>query len=432
VIGREVPPTAGLPLRWSDFVPSARGESLETGLARFLAVPAVQVECSGTASFLVSLEALKERSGRRTVVIPAYTCPLVPLAVARAGLRIRLCDTAADRFDFDLDALEAACDGDTLCVVPTHLGGAVADLEPVLEIARARGAYVIEDAAQALGATLHGKHVGTIGDVGFYSFARGKGLTLFEGGAWVARDSALREELERTRRKRIPRASMIEARRLVELVGYAASYRPALLGLVYGFPLRYWLRRGDPARAVGDVADSIPLHRVSAARKRIGASALPRLRPWLAAARERGEERARRIGEIEGIDVVVGAEASRGTWPFLMVLFRSASACEMALRDLWTARLGVTRLFVHDLTGYRFLETAVPRADVPKARSFAARCLTVSNSPWLSDTEFERIVEVLTEAAERQRSVLRASTSFSFSARWAARSSPRWAGGSRD
>ena len=87
---------------------------------------------------------------------------------------------------------------DTLAVIPTHLGGVVANLEPVLEIAERAGACVLEDAAQALGATWHGRPVGTVGEIGCYSLSRGKGLTLYEGGCCVARDDELRAAIART------------------------------------------------------------------------------------------------------------------------------------------------------------------------------------------------------------------------------------------
>jgi perosamine synthetase len=169
----EVPPTAGLPLQWSDLIGLTTEPDLGPALAAFLGVESVGVACSGTASLIVALETLMRRSGRRTVVIPAYTCPLVPLAIAYVGLKVRLCDLSPDRFDFDPDALAAACDGDTLAVVPTHLGGMVANLEPVFETAKHAGAFVVEDAAQALGATWRGQPVGTLGDIGIFSFSRG-------------------------------------------------------------------------------------------------------------------------------------------------------------------------------------------------------------------------------------------------------------------
>lgn len=399
MIGRELPPTAGLPTRAADFLPWTPRESLEQGLARFLGVPEVAIECSGTAALVVALECLKRRSARRTVVIPAYTCPLVPLAVERAGLRVALCDTAPDGFDLDPASLARAAGDDALAIVPTHLGGAVADLDPVLDAARRAGAFVIEDAAQSLGASWRDRPVGTVGDVGFFSLARGKGLTLFEGGVLVARDPALRRELAATSRGIVPRRPIFEAWRMLQLAGYAASYRPALLGLVYGLPLRYWLARGELERAVGDDAGDIPIHRVSALRKRIGAAGLARLADWLRDAAGRGERRAAELDRIDGVRVVRGARDGVPTWPFVMVLFESAAACERALAELWRCGLGVTRLFVRDLASYRFLERIVPRGSVPNARSFAMRCLTVSNSPWVSDADFARVVESLRSAA---------------------------------
>ena len=99
----EVPPTAGLPLKWSDLIGLGSEPDLGRALATFLGVESVGVTCSGTASLIVALETLKRRSVRRTVVIPAYTCPLVPLAVAYVGLEVKVCDLSPNRFDFDPD-----------------------------------------------------------------------------------------------------------------------------------------------------------------------------------------------------------------------------------------------------------------------------------------------------------------------------------------
>jgi perosamine synthetase len=395
---RELPPTAGLPLRWRDFLPTGGGLDFETALARFLNVPAVQVECSGTACLVIALETLKRVSARRTVVIPAYTCPLVPMAVARAGLRVRLCDTRKDRFDFDPDALSAACDSDTLCIVPTHLGGLVADLAPVLEIARRIGATVVEDAAQSLGATWKGRPVGTIGDIGFYSLARGKGLTLYEGGVLTARDEAMRRALMKTRDELVRPRPILELIRLGQLFGYRLGYHPAALRLTYGLPLRYWLKRSDPVRAVGDAfGTDIPLHRIGLWRKKIGASAFKRLPSVLMENAERGRRRAKQLDGIRGLRVVNDLPRTHGTWPFLMVLFETEAACEQALSRLWCSGLGVTRLYVSDLSGYADLRDIVPGPPGPNARSFSHRCLTISNSAWVSDAEFSEICEALAD-----------------------------------
>jgi perosamine synthetase len=396
---RELPPTAGLPLRWRDFLPRRDGVDFETGLARFLNVPAVQVECSGTSCLVIALETLKRLSSRRTVVVPAYTCPLVPLAVARAGLRVRLCDTRMDRFDFDPDALSAACDSDTLCIVPTHLGGAAADLAPVLEIARHVGAYIVEDAAQALGATWRGRPLGMIGDIGFYSLGRGKGFTLYEGGVMVARDEAIRKMLVETSTRLVSERPFFEWFRLVQLIGFRLGYHPAVLYLIYGLPLRYWLKKGDLLRASGDPFKwNIPLHPMGAWRRRIGAAALQRLPVAVMENTERGRRRAKQLENVQGLRVINELPQSHGTWPFLTVLLETKEVRDRAFSRLGSSGLGVTRLFIRDLTGYPDLHEIVPTAPVPNASSLAERCLTITNSPWLSETEFSFICETLGQA----------------------------------
>ncbi|MBI3610150.1 MAG: DegT/DnrJ/EryC1/StrS family aminotransferase [Nitrospirae bacterium] len=395
------------------------GLDFEAALAGFLKVPAVQVECSGTACFLIALETLKRLSARRTVIIPAYTCPLVPLAVAQAGLRVRLCDTRKDRFDFDADALSASCDSDTLCIVPTHLGGLTADLAPVLEIAQRIGAYVVEDAAQALGATWQGRSVGTIGDIGFYSLARGKGLTLYEGGVLVARDEPLRTALAETARGLIPVRPFTEGIRQVQLIGYRLGYHPVGLRLTYGLPLRYWLKKGDPMRAVGDTfSQDIPLHRMGAWRKRIGASALQRLPAALMENAERGRRRAKNLEGVHGLRVINDLSRSNGTWPFLMVLLDTREARDRALSRLWPSGLGVTRLFIRDLTGYPDLREIVPAVPMPNASSLAERCLTITNSAWLSEAEFSDIDETLADTISnpsiRPKSIVRSRSGAGF------------------
>jgi perosamine synthetase len=399
MIAREYPPTAGLPLRWSDFggIPP---ESLEDGLAGFVGVPETQIECSGTASLVVALETLKRLSRRKTVVITAYTCPLVPLAVHRCGLKIRVCDIEKERFDFDSSALNGAVDGDTLCIIPAHLGGGVSNLEAALEIAKRAGAFVVEDATQSLGATWRGHAAGSWGDIGFFSLGAGKGLTIYKGGFLIARDLAIRAELRETSREIVVRDPAAEILRFIELVGYRLLYNPVGLRFAYGAHLRRWLARGRPERAVGDeFGDVIPLHTISTIRKNIGARALPRLRDAIAGNVLRAQTRMATLENIPGLTVIRDLPDSSGAWTFLMVLFDSERACTAALAKLWTAGLGVTKLFVHELTGYEFLKEIVPAAETPNARSFAARHLTITNSSWLGDEEFARIVRVLLDVS---------------------------------
>jgi dTDP-4-amino-4,6-dideoxygalactose transaminase len=398
---REIPPTAGLPLQWRDFLPRGNAESLETALSAFLQVPAVQLECSGTAALVIALTTLKRMSNRRSVVIPAYTCPLVALAVIRCDLQPVVCDLQKNSFELCPQSLEIACNGDTLAIIPTHLGGRVADLDTVSDIAQRHGVWIIEDAAQSLGATYRGQHVATIGDIGFSSLAVGKGLTLYEGGLLVARETFMREALRATSARTVPYRSVWEARRLAQLCAYAMLYRPATLRFAYGMPLRRAVKQGRLIDAVGDdLPTRIPLHRVGAVRRMIGANASIRLPSFLESRSEEAIARKKNLETISGLTVIGDAEGGQGIWPFLIVLMPTERARDAALARLWTAGLGVSRLFIHALPDYPRLGDQFGAPDVSNARDFAARTLTISNSHWLREPDFLTIRSVLADVID--------------------------------
>ena len=185
-------------------------------------------------------------------------------------------------------------------------------------------------------------------------------------------------------------------RRALELMGYALAYRPSLLPLAYGRPLRKALAAGDPVAAVGDdFGPDIPLHTVSAWRQAVGARALPRLSAFVETTRAQARHRVARLRQLRGVTVFADAPGHQGTWPFLLLTLPTEGARDQALRQLWTAGLGVSRLFIHALPDYGYLRGIVDDAPLPNARDFAARSLTVTNSPWLDDAAFESICQVL-------------------------------------
>ncbi|UPG93569.1 DegT/DnrJ/EryC1/StrS family aminotransferase [Luteibacter aegosomatissinici] len=390
---REAPPTAGLPLGITDLGGEVRAP-LTALAAQWLGVEEAQLECSGTAALTVALTALSGHArSRRDVVIPAFTCPLVPLAIRRAGLEPRLVDLRAGHFDMDPVRLAEACNERTLAIVPTHLGGRVADVATAKAVAAATGAYVVEDAAQAFGAFLDGRAAGTHGDVGFFSLAAGKGLSIFEGGLLVARDDAVRDSIRRTSRRIAGWHPGWELRRTLELAGYAAFYRPRGLGMAYGGPLRRALRRGDLLGAAGEhFGMDFPLHRVGRWRRAVGARAFHRLPLFIETTTTQARARVPALASIPGVHVY---SDDSGTWPYLMLLLPDESTRDAVLQRLWASRHGVARMFVHALPDYPYLAPMAGGDDVPNAREFAARTLTVTNSPWLDDASFEHVCAVI-------------------------------------
>jgi hypothetical protein len=234
--------------------------------------------------------------------------------------------------------------------------------------------------------------------MGFYSLGVGKGLTIYGGGVVVARDEDLRRQLRATSAEIAPYRLAWEVRRLLELLGYFALYRPAGLGLAYGLPLRRKLKKGKLIEAVGDdCSPDIPLHRVGAWRKMIGASALERLPAFLDATAAQAMYRKRQLDQISGISVMHDVAGNIGTWPFFQVLMPTQQARDQALAHLWHKGLGIGRLYIHALPDYQYLASMFSNSVTPNARDFAARMLTISNSPWLDEDDFMHICSVLEE-----------------------------------
>ena len=150
---------------------------------------------SGLDALILALEALDVGPGDE-VVVPANTYIATWLAVSRLGARPVPVEPDPRTFNLDPSRVEAALSARTRVLLPVHLYGQPADLDPILEIARRRGLSVVEDCAQAHGACYKGQPVGARGDLGCWSFYPGKNLGGFgDGGGVTTNDAALAERV---------------------------------------------------------------------------------------------------------------------------------------------------------------------------------------------------------------------------------------------
>jgi dTDP-4-amino-4,6-dideoxygalactose transaminase len=155
--------------------------------------------CVGVASGLdalhLSLLALGVRPGDE-IIVPSNTFVATWLAVSQCGARPVAVEPDEGTFTLDPARLERAMGPRTRAIVPVHLYGHPADMDPILDIAKRRGIPVLADAAQAHGALYRGRPVGALGDAAAWSFYPGKNLgALGDGGAVTTDDAALAERL---------------------------------------------------------------------------------------------------------------------------------------------------------------------------------------------------------------------------------------------
>jgi dTDP-4-amino-4,6-dideoxygalactose transaminase len=165
---------------------------------------------AGRVALSAALEALDLAPGDE-VVIPGYTCVVVPNAARYLGLKVVFADIETDTYGPDLSSVRACITPRTRALVIHHLYGLVCrDLEALVDLARSRGIYLIEDCAHAMGARYQGKRVGNFGDLGFYSTERSKCLSTIQGGMVVTSDDRLAQRLATNwRRASLPQADLV-------------------------------------------------------------------------------------------------------------------------------------------------------------------------------------------------------------------------------
>jgi dTDP-4-amino-4,6-dideoxygalactose transaminase len=136
---------------------------------------------SGTSGLHLGLLASGIGAGDE-VIVPSFTFAATANAVALTGATPVFADISADTFTLDPGAVRAAVTDRTAAVMPVHLYGHPADMDPLLEVAAGHGLQVFEDAAQAHGAVYHGAPVGSFGSFGMFSLYPTKNMTSGEGG----------------------------------------------------------------------------------------------------------------------------------------------------------------------------------------------------------------------------------------------------------
>jgi perosamine synthetase len=383
-IGRTLPPAAA-PLEWRDLVQALRElpggagavAAREAEMRREFGVDHVFLVSSGSAALALSLLALKALSCKRDVVLPAYTCYSVPAAVLEAGLRPVLCDIDPVTLDFDHAQLERTLTPDTLCVLTHHLFGLPSAVDRTRSLCAVHRIFVLEDAAQAMGGEVGGRKLGTLGDVGIFSFGRGKNITCGSGGAILTRSPAIAAELTALYRALPSPTARDVAVDLIKLLVMAVFIRPRL----------YWIPALLPFLRLGETifpAD-VPL-------RRLGAVKAVLLAGW-----------RRRLAESNTTRSEVAADFSRR----LRLQAGDRRAClriplvaptpraKDRVQALGRARgLGVSAAYPAPVSEIPQIREVFAGQRFPAAEHVAARLVTIPTHKWVSERDRQAIVDL--------------------------------------
>jgi perosamine synthetase len=164
--------------------------AFEERFARFVGAPHAVASTSCTTALQLAVAGLKVKPGDE-VIVPAFTWVATPNAVEHLGARPVFCDIDLATFNIDVRQVEAVVTPRTVGIMPVHLFGLCADMDGLAEVASRHGLWIVEDAACGFGARIRGRHCGSFGVAGCFSFHPRKAITTGEGGMVTTGDAAL-------------------------------------------------------------------------------------------------------------------------------------------------------------------------------------------------------------------------------------------------
>jgi dTDP-4-amino-4,6-dideoxygalactose transaminase len=363
-------------------------EEFEEAFGGFIGSKYVLLVNSGTTAFYLILRALRNFSHKKEVVLPAYTVPTLTLPILEAGLKPVLCDISRKTFNMDFVSLSKVVSDRTLCIVPIHMFGFPCELSSILELSREKNIFVFEDAAQAIGAWVNEKRVGTIGDAGCFSFCRGKVFSTYSGGAIVSDSKELADAM-RKERDNLPKNNTIFRFSIpfkMALLAYAV--RPEIYGLFYPFIV--------PFKSKG-------IHRHFKPRKylefqaAVGLSLLKRLPKEIQKRYENGIILYNALKDNENILLPQIIPETKPAFNHLPVVFKDDSLRKKIQQKLWHSGIDTARMYIKPIHHFYDLGYSKIVDPFPNATYVGQELITLPTHPFMDRQALERIIEAFKE-----------------------------------
>ena len=391
---RHLPPTA-VPIAPSDLgralppPPQARAR-FQTALTEYLGARTCRLAASGRTALYLLLRSLYQTTDhptRREVLIPAYTCPALAKVVLDLELLPRFVDISPHTLAFEENQLEASIGAQTLAVICVHPFGVPQPIKSTLRLAHRAGAVVIEDAAQAMGARLGGEPVGSQGDFGLFSLGPGKPLSTGGGGVLCTRHERHVPLLE---------AAWEDLRSPSATDSVWAQFRLTLFALAF-HPTGWWLATRAGLHRVGDHEASwgYSLRGLSQAQAAVGMALLVRLDAINQQRRENAHRLIACLQAMEQLYIPTSAVAADPIYLRLPILVPDEKQRERLFRGLWTAGIGVGRMYRHTLPD---LFPQVAEGTYSGASYVASHLLTLPTHHYLTEADVEQIAHIFQAA----------------------------------
>lgn len=388
---RHLPPSA-VPVSMADLQaglgasPEANTE-FRSAVAAYhdLPVEACYLASSGRTVLYTLLKGLAEdREGRRQVVMPAYTCPVVPKVAMDLDLEPVYVDIRPETTRYKQNQLTSVIGQQTLAVFVVHPFGIPLPVNDVLEATRGTGAALIEDAAQAMGARWAGRPVGVAGDFGLFSLGPGKPLSTGGGGIVITGQEQNREALARWWAELPPSTGLRSTQAWVRQASFRLAFHPRSWWAATRIGLQ---RMGNQEASWGYTVRDL-----SNAQAGTGRALLPRLDEINGRRKKIAARLAEAVNKSTTLQTIAYEQEAQPIYLRLPLLAESESQREQLFERMWAAGIGAGRMYEKTLP-----EIFTPQNQVayPGAEAFARRLLTLPTHYHVSENDIEIMETIL-------------------------------------
>lgn len=239
----------------SSFIRGHYVQKFEDAFAKEMGVPYCVSCANGTDSLYIAMHALGVKPGDE-VIAPAHSWISTTETITQAGGTVVFCDTDPNTFTIDPKKIAEKITPRTVGIIPVHLYGQPADMDPIMSIAKKHNLWVIEDCAQAHSARYKGRTVGTFGNAASFSFYPGKNLgAMGDAGAIITSDQSLAHKMAMFARH----GGMTKGDHQIEGINSRLDGLQAAILSVKLAHLRKWTaRRQEIAKKYGELLSDIP------------------------------------------------------------------------------------------------------------------------------------------------------------------------------
>jgi dTDP-4-amino-4,6-dideoxygalactose transaminase len=305
-----------------------------------------------------------------------------------AGLNVLLCDLSLDTLGLDRSSLNELIDYSILAIIAVHPFGLVEDMHDLVAIGKQQDIFIIEDAAQSLGARLDQQVVGSWGDISIFSLGRGKVITAGGGGIITTSNQEIAAALDAVIENEVKSPKKAGLNSLALLAGYLVATQPSIWWFIVKSPLNPALEsRTAPV-------ESFSFSNLSASQTGIGHSMMVKLEQINKIRRRNAERLIKALSDLPAVRFPGQIKNSEPIYLRLPVLLDNLEARELLFEQLNSNGIGVSRMYEQPLARTFVKEIDQQVEELPVSDYIAQHLLTLPTHHMLADDDFSKTIEI--------------------------------------